>query len=52
MNSKEHDTFDWINLKGMRNIHAHEYENVIEHLAWNTMTMELPELKEYLERLL
>jgi uncharacterized protein with HEPN domain len=36
----------------MRNIHAHDYENVIEHLVWHTMKTELPELKEYLEGLL
>ena len=48
----KHPEIAWNSLKAMRNIHAHDYENVIEHLVWETMKVELPELKEYLEKLL
>jgi uncharacterized protein with HEPN domain len=48
----QHPDIAWNSLKAMRNIHAHDYENVIEHLVWETMKVELPELKEYLEKLL
>lgn len=52
MSSNQHPDIAWNSLKAMRNIHAHDYENVIEHLVWETMKVELPELKEYLEKLL
>ncbi|WP_458405184.1 HepT-like ribonuclease domain-containing protein [Methanobrevibacter sp.] len=52
MSSDQHPDIAWNSLKAMRNIHAHDYENVIEHLVWETMKVELPELKEYLEKLL
>ena len=29
----------------------HDYENVIEHLVWETITTEIPELKDYLEEI-
>ena len=48
----QHPDITWNSLKAMRNIHAHDYENVSEHLVWETMNVELPELKEYLETLL
>ena len=48
----QHPNIAWNSLKAMRNIHAHDYESVIEHLVWETMKTELPELKEYLENLL
>ena len=48
----QHPNIAWNSLKAMRNIHAHDYESVIEHLVWETMKTELPELKEFLEKLL
>lgn len=39
----------WAAIKAMRNLHAHDYENVDFEIVWNTLTEEIPELKENLE---
>ena len=38
----------WKAIKGMRNIHAHDYENVDLEVVWNTLNHRVPELKEKL----
>lgn len=48
----QHPDIAWNSLKAMRNIQAHDYESVIEHLVWETMKTELPELKIYLKKLI
>ena len=42
----------WLAIKGMRNLHAHDYENVDFEIVWNTLTEEIPELKTTLENIL
>ena len=42
----------WHAIKAMRNLHAHDYENVDLDIVWNTLTTEIPELKTQLEQLL
>lgn len=42
----------WSAIKAMRNIHAHDYEKVDLDIVWNTLTVEIPELKEKLMDLL
>ena len=32
-------------MKGMRNIHAHEYDNVNREQMWITLTEDIPTLK-------
>ncbi len=36
----------WRAIKGMRNLHAHDYENVDLDIVWHTLVSDIPELKE------
>ena len=49
---KEHPTIPWIDIKNMRNLHAHNYEIVMYDTVWVTMKRDIPELREYLINLL
>ena len=42
----------WYAIKAMRNLHAHNYDNVDLEMVWNTLTDEIPELKEKIEEYL
>ena len=42
----------WRAIIGMRNLHAHDYENVDLEIVWNTLLEDIPELKQSLEKLL
>lgn len=42
----------WSKIVGMRNIHAHNYESVIDEIIWETIQEDVPYLKQYLENLL
>ena len=42
----------WRAIIGMRNLHAHDYENVDLVIVWNTLLEDIPELKQSLEKLL
>lgn len=48
----QHSDIDWIGIKGMRNVHAHDYDNVMFDVAWESIIYDVPELKEYLEKLI
>ncbi len=39
----------WRQIKGMRNIYAHEYDIIDNEIVWETITEEIPELKKKLE---
>lgn len=41
-----YDEIPWFAIKGMRNLHAHDYENVDLEIVWNTLMDEIPELRE------
>lgn len=41
----------WRAIKGMRNLHAHDYENVDLEIVWNTLLEDIPALKKSLEEL-
>lgn len=41
----------WSAIRGMRNLHAHDYENVDLEIVWNTLLEDIPALKRSLERL-
>ena len=49
---REYDGVEWRQLKGLRNIMAHNYEDVIDHIVWTIINDEIPEIKEYLEKIL
>lgn len=42
----------WRAIKGMRNLHALDYENVDMEIVWNTLIEDIPMLKQSLEKLL
>ncbi len=39
----------WRQIKGMRNIYAHDYDIIDNDIIWETITKEIPELKEKLQ---
>lgn len=48
---KEHLEIPWANMRGMRNIHAHEYDNVNRIQMWNTLVNDIPTLKNIIFKL-
>ena len=47
-----HPEIPWHEIKGLRNVLVHEYENVDLESAWNDLTKSVPELKAQLEKIL
>ena len=41
-----HNDINWREIKGLRNVVVHNYESVNEMIIWETITNNLPELKE------
>ena len=41
----DHKEIPWRAIKGMRNVHAHDYEKVDFDIVWNTLTKEIPDLR-------
>ena len=39
-------------LIGLRNVIVHNYENIIDDIIWEVMHEYVPEIKEYLEKIL
>ena len=48
----ENNGIDWNGIKGMRNVHAHDYDNVMFDVTWESITEDVPYLKDYLEQLI
>lgn len=46
---EEHGEIPWRAIKGMRNLHAHDYENVDLEIVWNTLVEEIPNLERKLK---
>lgn len=49
---EKHDKIPWYEIKAMRNLHAHDYDNVNFEIVWETLTTDIPELKTNLEYIL
>lgn len=49
---EEYNDIPWHAIKGMRNLHAHDYENVDLENVWNSLIKDIPELKEQILKLL
>ncbi|WP_112124720.1 HepT-like ribonuclease domain-containing protein [Methanosphaera sp. BMS] len=49
---EEHPQIDWSGLIGLRIIHAHHYEGIMYDLVWEVIKRDIPELKNYLQKLL
>ena len=47
-----HPEIPWHEIKGLRNVLVHEYENVDLESAWNDLTKSVPELQAWLEKIL
>ena len=45
---EQYPDIPWRAIKAMRNIHAHDYDNVDLEVVWNTLNNRVPELKEKL----
>lgn len=41
----QYSDIPWRAIKSMRNIHAHDYDNIDFNLMWNTLTVDVPALK-------
>lgn len=39
-------------MKGMRNLHAHDYDKVDLNIVWNTLIEDVPRLRKELEKIL
>ena len=47
----EHHTVPWRDIARMRDYFAHRYGTMDYEMTWNTSVEDVPELKEYLEKL-
>lgn len=47
-----HTDIPWRQIKGMRNIYAHDYDIIDNDTVWEAITDEIPELKEKLQTIM
>lgn len=47
----KHLDIPWAQIKGMRNIHAHEYDKIDRNIIWNTIESEISLLKNKLVKI-
>lgn len=47
-----HDEIDWYNIKTLRNLNTHEYENLRLKVMWAILTQKIPKLRKQLEQIL
>lgn len=45
---EEHESMPWRDIKGMRNITTHKYDNLDIVILWNVLVDYIPELMDYL----
>ena len=48
----EHEEITWHKMRGLRNIHAHDYEKIKLDKMWTIITEEIPKLRAQLEQIL
>ena len=48
----QHSEIPWRKIKGLRNLHVHDYESIRFDLMWEILTKNIPELKLQLEKIL
>ncbi len=49
---KNSQNIPWHAIVGMRNLHAHDYENIDLEIVWNTLLEDIPVLMKDLQKLL
>lgn len=47
----KHLDIPWAQIKGMRNIHAHEYDKIDRNIIWNTINKDIEDLKDKLKKI-
>lgn len=45
---QNYPSIPWSKLKGLRNFLAHQYDEVLEKVLWNTISLDIPKLQEQL----
>lgn len=48
----KYDYIPWHSIKGLRNIHAHEYEKIDFEGMWDTLNDDIPELRDNMSKIL
>lgn len=48
----KHSNINWKGYIGMRVIHAHHYEGIDLDIVWDTITVNVPELRAFVEKIL
>lgn len=48
----KHTSIPWHEVKGLRNIYAHEYHNVKHTVIWDTITNDVPILEKFCDTIL
>lgn len=48
----QHSDIAWKEIKGLRNIHAHDYESLDFEEIWSILTEDIPNLKNKLQKIL
>lgn len=49
---KNNKQIPWAEMRGLRNVHAHEYDNVDRKKMWETLTKDIPDLELKLKSIL
>ncbi len=50
--TQTHRDIPWRQLKGLRNIYAHDYERIDNDMIWETITVDIPDIKDKLVKLM
>lgn len=48
----EHDNIPWKQIRGMRNVVAHEYGNIEDEIVWETATENILEIEQFCQDIL
>ena len=48
--TSRYEDIPWKQMKGLRNIYAHDYERIDNDMIWETITEDIPSIREKLER--
>ena len=48
----QYSEIPWSEIRAMRNIHAHDYENVDLSIVWHTINEEIPALREQIRKIM
>lgn len=48
----KHTNIPWAEMKGLRNVEAHDYDNLDLNAIWETIKNDIPALKEKLQQIL